>query len=58
MTSFNFKDYNFNNQNDHIKLNFYGAYGNNDCDHIFLRKNLGEICKIADEHIHAVLNKK
>ncbi|MFX1498676.1 MAG: metallophosphoesterase [Promethearchaeota archaeon] len=38
----------FNNLNQNLKENFYGVFGNNDGDHFFLRKNLGQICKFAE----------
>ncbi|MFX0031040.1 MAG: metallophosphoesterase [Candidatus Hodarchaeota archaeon] len=38
----------FNNLNQPIKENFYGVFGNNDGDHVFLKKNLGDICKFAE----------
>lgn len=38
----------FNNLNQDIKEHFFGVFGNNDGDHVFLKKNLGEICKFAE----------
>ncbi|MFW9972803.1 MAG: metallophosphoesterase [Candidatus Odinarchaeota archaeon] len=34
----------FNELKDSIKENFYGVFGNNDGEIIFLRENLGQIC--------------
>lgn len=31
-----------------IKNNFYGVFGNNDGDHVFLRQNLGRICNLVE----------
>jgi len=31
-----------------IKQNFYGVFGNNDGDHIFLKQNLGKICNLVE----------
>jgi putative phosphoesterase len=44
----------FDKLNDNIKENFYGVFGNNDGDHEFLRKNLGQICKIAKGSVELV----
>jgi len=44
----------FDNLRDNIKENFFGVFGNNDGDHEFLRKNLGQICKIAEGSIEMV----
>ncbi|MHA2431215.1 MAG: metallophosphoesterase [Promethearchaeota archaeon] len=38
----------FDNLNQTIKNNFFGVFGNNDGDHVFLRKNLGQICKFVE----------
>jgi putative phosphoesterase len=38
----------FNNLNNTLKENFYGVFGNNDGDHVFLKQNLGQICKFAE----------
>ena len=37
----------FDKLNDNIKKNFFGVFGNNDGDHVFLRKNLGQICELV-----------
>lgn len=44
----------FDNLKDNIKENFFGVFGNNDGDHEFLRKNLGQICKIAEGSVEMV----
>jgi len=38
----------FDKLNDNIKKNFFGVFGNNDGDHVFLRKNLGQICELVE----------
>ena len=38
----------FNELNDSIKKNFYGVFGNNDGERLFLKKNLGQICKFPE----------
>ncbi len=38
----------FDNLNQTIKNNFFGVFGNNDGDQVFLRKNLGQICKFVE----------
>ena len=38
----------FDNINDDMKQNFHGVFGNNDGDHVFLRQNLGKICKFVE----------
>ncbi|UCC19279.1 MAG: metallophosphoesterase [Promethearchaeota archaeon] len=35
----------FNELKDSIKKNFYGVFGNNDGEKLFLKKNLGQICE-------------
>jgi len=44
----------FDNLKENIKKNFYGVFGNNDGDHEFLRKTLGQICKLVDGSIELV----
>lgn len=44
----------FDNLKENIKENFFGVFGNNDGDHEFLRKNLGQICKIAEGSVEMV----
>jgi putative phosphoesterase len=44
----------FDNLKENIKKNFFGVFGNNDGDHEFLRKNLGQICKLVDGSIELV----
>lgn len=51
----------FDNLNDEIKDNFYGVFGNNDGERLFLKKNLGQICKFpqnANELIIELAGKK
>ena len=43
----------FNNLDKNIT--FYGVFGNNDGDHVFLRKNLGQICKFAENGHELIL---
>lgn len=38
----------FDKLNDPVKKNFYGVFGNNDGDHLFLKKNLGQICQFTE----------
>ncbi len=38
----------FDKLNTKIKENFHGVFGNNDGDHVFLRQNLGKICKLVE----------
>ena len=38
----------FDKLEDNIKKNFFGVFGNNDGDHVFLRKNLGQICELIE----------
>ena len=37
----------FNDLNDSIKKQFYGVFGNNDGEILFLTQNLGQICEFA-----------
>ena len=37
----------FNGLNESIKENFYGVFGNNDGEILYLTQNLGQICKFA-----------
>ncbi|MHA1436918.1 MAG: metallophosphoesterase [Promethearchaeota archaeon] len=37
----------FDGLNNNIKKNFYGVFGNNDGERIFLQKNLGQICNLV-----------
>ncbi len=37
----------FDELNPNIKNNFYGVYGNNDGDRLFLQKILGQICQLV-----------
>ncbi len=45
----------FDDLNDSIKKNFYGVFGNNDGERIFLKKNLGKICKFAQNGNELIL---
>ncbi|MHA1193716.1 MAG: metallophosphoesterase family protein [Promethearchaeota archaeon] len=38
----------FDKLDDSIKQNFYGVFGNNDGDRVYLRQNLGKICKLVE----------
>ena len=37
----------FDKLDDPIKKNFFGVFGNNDGDRLFLKQNLGQICQLA-----------
>lgn len=37
----------FDGLNENIKKNFYGVFGNNDGEKLFLKQNLGQICDIV-----------
>lgn len=37
----------FDELNENIKKNFYGVFGNNDGDPVFLRQNVGKICQFV-----------
>ena len=37
----------FDGLNESIKKNFYGVFGNNDGEKLFLKQNLGQICEFA-----------
>lgn len=38
----------FDGLNENIKENFYGVFGNNDGEKLFLKQNLGKICEIVE----------
>ena len=42
----------FDGLNDNIKENFFGVFGNNDGERVFLIKNLGQICDIVGMEIN------
>ena len=42
----------FDGLNDKIKENFFGVFGNNDGERVFLVKNLGQICDIVGMEIN------
>ncbi|MFX0186875.1 MAG: metallophosphoesterase [Candidatus Hodarchaeota archaeon] len=44
----------FDGLNEQIKKNFFGVFGNNDGDHEFLRKNLGQICSLVEGSIEII----
>lgn len=44
----------FNKLNDPIKEHFYGVWGNNDGERIFLRENLGQICKLVENGLELI----
>lgn len=49
----------FKELNTKIKENFYGVYGNNDGDRVFLKENLGKICDfVGMEYISELDGKK
>ena len=41
----------FDNLNDKIKENFYGVFGNNDGERVYLKENLGKICNLVGMEI-------
>ena len=45
----------FDKLNDSIKKNFYGVFGNNDGDKIFLTQNLGQICEFPQNGHELIL---
>lgn len=45
----------FNELNSPIKKKFYGVFGNNDGDKLFLTQNLGQICKFAENGHELIL---
>jgi putative phosphoesterase len=45
----------FDNLNDNIKSNFYGVFGNNDGEKLFLKQNLGQICKLVERGNELIL---
>ena len=45
----------FDKLNPRIKENFFGVFGNNDGDHVFLRQNLGTICKLVENGYELIL---
>ncbi|MFX1309152.1 MAG: metallophosphoesterase [Promethearchaeota archaeon] len=45
----------FDNLNDSIKNQFYGVFGNNDGEKLFLLQNLGQICKFAQNGHELIL---
>jgi len=47
----------FDELNDSIKENFFGVFGNNDGDHPFLKKNLGQICEFVENGNELILKR-
>ncbi len=45
----------FDRLNDSIKKNFYGVFGNNDGDKLFLKQTLGQICEFAENGNELIL---
>ena len=45
----------FDKFKDSIKKNFYGVFGNNDGDRVFLMQNLGQICEFAQNGNELIL---
>ncbi|NVM36568.1 MAG: metallophosphoesterase [Candidatus Lokiarchaeota archaeon] len=45
----------FDKLNDSIKKNFYGVFGNNDGDKLFLKQNLGQICEFPQNSHELIL---
>lgn len=46
----------FDKLDDGIKNNFYGVFGNNDGERLFLKKNLGQICEFAQNGHELILD--
>ncbi|MFX1572081.1 MAG: metallophosphoesterase [Promethearchaeota archaeon] len=46
----------FDNLKDSIKKNFYGVFGNNDGERLFLKQNLGQICEFAQNGHELILD--
>ncbi|MFX0139944.1 MAG: metallophosphoesterase [Candidatus Hodarchaeota archaeon] len=45
----------FDKLDESIKKNFYGVYGNNDGEKLFLQQNLGQICEFAQNGNELIL---
>lgn len=45
----------FNELKEHIKTNFFGVFGNNDGEILFLKENLGQICKFPQNGNELIL---
>jgi putative phosphoesterase len=45
----------FDALNSSIKTNFYGVFGNNDGERLYLKQNLGQICKFAESGNELIL---
>jgi len=45
----------FDKLEDSIKKNFYGVFGNNDGDRVFLMQNLGQLCEFAQNGNELIL---
>jgi putative phosphoesterase len=45
----------FNELKDSIKKNFYGVFGNNDGEKLYLKQNLGQICEFAQNGNELIL---
>jgi len=45
----------FDGLNESIKKNFYGVFGNNDGEKLFLKQNLGQICEFAQNGNELIL---
>ncbi len=45
----------FEKLDDSIKKNFYGVFGNNDGERLFLKKNLGQICEFVSNGNEMIL---
>lgn len=48
----------FDNLHDSIKNNFYGVWGNNDGERVFLKQNLGQICDIVGMELNKEFDDK
>ena len=48
----------FDGLNDNVKANFFGVFGNNDGERVFLLKVLGQICDIVGMEINKIFDGK
>jgi hypothetical protein len=48
----------FDNLNENIKERFFGVYGNNDGDRVFLKENLGQICDLVGIELISTMDGK
>ncbi|TFF96317.1 MAG: metallophosphoesterase [Promethearchaeota archaeon] len=56
ISPFTFRE--FDNLNENIKQSFFGVYGNNDGDRVFLKENLGQICDLVGIELISTMDGK